>query len=57
MAALIFDLYALVVASSVVSFPVIRFTPEKENLIAYVSQEAFVISSRKLGFKVNLGVN
>jgi len=57
MAALIFHLYALVVASLVVSVPAIRFTPEKENLITYVSQEAFVISSRKLGFKVNLGVN
>lgn len=50
MAALIFDLYAKVVASIVVSVPVIRFTPEKENLIKYVSQEAFMIPSRKLGF-------
>ena len=57
MAALMFDLYALVVASSVVSFPAIRLTPEKKSLITYVSQEAFVISSRKLGFKVSLGVN
>jgi hypothetical protein len=57
MAALIFDLYTQVVASSVVSFPAIRFTPEKENLITHVSHEAFVISSRKLSFKVSLGVN
>ena len=50
-AAPIFDLYGIVVASIVVSMPDIRFNDEKEILIERLVKEAARTISQKLGFK------
>ena len=50
-AAPIFDLYGIVVASIVVSMPDIRFNDDKEILIERLVKEAARTISQKLGFK------